>query len=168
MDARQGKYLTLYRLGFTLEEIGKHDGITRERVRQVLSGIEEYREEREKKKVAHIVKCTCRLCGAEFMKYVSNGMPPPQFCNQKCYYLWKIRETDQQKNQRRKCTRCGKVQGPDRFYGRYGGKAGSVYCKSCHAYFTKSWQRRNPDRARAIQRRATENYWRKKLGLPKI
>ena len=75
-DPRIEEIVTMRKRGDTLDQIGKHFGITRERARQILQ-----RECPDFVFPVRVIKNkTCNHCG---VTYVPTG-PTQQFCNQKC------------------------------------------------------------------------------------
>ena len=164
MKTRREKFLALYKDGHTLLEIGRLEGITRERVRQILSTDPYYFKLRGERLAAHgAQKKKCLLCRKTFY-----GLKRRKFCSQKCYGAGRRTETDLRKAKPRKCSRCKQVKKPEEFYPRYGRKAESVYCRKCHMEIGRLWKQRNPERWRKINKKATENYWRRKFGLPEL
>ena len=161
---RTNKFLKLYRCGETLQEIGDTEDITRERVRQILSLSPIYKVLRKKRIESYCRVISCLMCQEKVTypikkKWWHNGKCR-KFCSRKCYGKAAQKKSDLRHSKPRRCVGCRKVKPPGGFYPRYGAREGLryPYCKKCQCKATNSWRKRNPERAREIQRRASKKY----------
>lgn len=152
------KFLKLYRLGATLQEIGEKENLTRERVRQILSLSPIYKELRKKRIESHYRVIKCFICSK--LKTYRLSKLNRKLCSKKCLGKYLNKQARLRHSKSHKCPRCGEIKSPDEFYNK---KVGLKYshCKLCHDKTTNSWRKRNPERIRKINRRACKKYYSK-------
>lgn len=88
---RVGKMFQMKKDGRTLDDIGKDFGVTRERVRQLISGVEGYKGlkciPKGRKKLERVTKkCEFDKCNNDVV-FIKSNPHPRRFCCQKCFIL---------------------------------------------------------------------------------
>ena len=153
--------LALYLQGKTIAQIGTEYSITRQRVQQILSRFEEYRN-REHKYNSRIpfVVVVCPGCGNEF-KTKENK----KHCSMECRK--KATENKWNTGLAKVCTRCKILKDVSSYYPKYGEKRNvkHSHCKECQMALSVDWRKRNVEKWREISRRALKKWYSKKKAL---
>ena len=150
--------LESYRDGNTLDTIGKAFGVTRERVRQLITPLDGHAEAKVlgklRRKNSHSKTITCKDCGKPMRVYVGSRK---LFCDINCFVLWKRKNLDN--TVERWCSKCSVVKPISDFYPTYSKDHGfSPYCKKCQAKISNDWRLRHRKQVLKIQARATARY----------
>ncbi len=155
----------LYLKGKTLNQVGDIYGVTRERVRQVISEFPDYKEHREKfgnnvEHPAEFIKKQCPTCFRGFsIPVYDENQKNKNYCSRRCLNQSFI---DKWRNIKEKvCTRCEVLKPIEEFYATYSNVnpfERSSHCKKCHAILTIDWGKRNPEKKKEAQDRAVRKY----------
>ncbi len=169
---RMKRMLYAHKSGKTLNQIGVDEGVTRERIRQLISGLPGYKKIKiANKSLRHernMVEIICGICKKKtlFISSLAKArVKRNSLCSVECYNK-RNEETRKDKIQNGiVCSKCNIHKPHNQFYERVmKGKRGITYyismrcCKKCHAKIITQWKRDNPKRAKIIDKRATANY----------
>lgn len=143
----------------TLDAIGKAYGITRERVRQIITLYPEYLEERARRITSNRSFVPCRnACGKEnFVK--NNVINKPYYCSKACLYAY--REKKMAAVREKLCTQCKTVKSIDDFYPSYGSGVKGTKAPACKICFYKreeNWRVKHLDMVKITNDRAMRAY----------
>lgn len=159
MNQRAEEMLKEYASGLTLHEVSKKFGVTRERVRQIITGLKGYEAVKENnrndRKESLLTGGFCPQCGEAFQYYKSAAIP--KFCSKKCFSASVRKKWEEMKE--RTCTKCHKTKPITQFHRLGGGRRGYFgACKACHKKLVVAWQLSHPEKNREMQRRAVQKW----------
>ena len=151
---RAKRLLMKYIHGKTLLQIGTEEGLSRERIRQILTEFPLYHEYKAKhgsntvnEKVSR--KISCQYCKKKFIARFRGT----KFCSRECYYKMKIKLNN---HPYKHCAHCKSFKLKNQFYSSIS-KNGYVklsgYCKKCQRVFSANNYRRHYSEIREKQRK---------------
>ena len=154
---------------WTLEKIGERFKVSRERIRQLLNKTGKYVQHYKLPKKQYEASCKNPECKNII---VSIGKFPRKFCEPKCRLrLNKIGREKLIKSGVVFCHKCQTKKPVSEFYKHYKNKDRtdifySSPCKECHEKIVNSWAARHPEKAKEIQKRATDAYYQRAKSSP--
>ena len=155
------KFLKLYEDGKTLQEIGISENLTWQRVQQILSLSPIYKRLRKERIESHYEIISCLMCQKKVRYLKSQNY---FLClSKKCHKKFIFEKTNLKYSRPRRCCRCKKIKSPGEFYPLYGRRPElkAPHCKMCRNKITDSYNKRNPEKIREINLRATRKYYLK-------
>jgi hypothetical protein len=152
----------------TLKLCGAHFGVTRERIRQILSADPETQAQAKKKKaqaaLAHYATKSCHYCGKEIWRKdnIISFHSEYWFCNRTCTMKargFAFLGTPPTK----RCPRCNTEKPREDFTTRTDKRYVSSYCRPCLREYVNTWAKNHPERHLETTRRAVAKYYAKKM-----
>lgn len=149
------KMFNLYKINKNLEIVGKKVGLTRERVRQILT--KHYGEKYFEIKI-NKYKCEkkCKNCDKVIgtRRYIQK-----KYCSLKC--LKEFNQKTRNKLKEKLCSKCKEIKSINNFFKYSYNNRFYPHCKKCHKKYVLSWRKRNPEKAKIIDNRAARKWVKK-------